>query len=60
MINLGNSVNLFSKDNTEPSREGDLVEGVTTMAAVSRETKAWPVIEKSSVAPGDPKKGLKR
>jgi hypothetical protein len=53
--NLGNSVNLFSKDNTEPSREGDLVEGVTTMAAVSGETKAGRSGESFFVAPGSPK-----
>jgi len=44
-------VKLFSKDNTDPSREGDLAEGVTTMAEVSGETEAGLSGESCFVAP---------
>lgn len=52
MINLGNSVDLFSKDNTEPSRRSDFAEGVTTIAEVSGETEAGRLDESPFVAPG--------
>lgn len=56
MINLGNSVNIFSKENTEPSFRGNLEEGVTTMAEVLGKIEAGWQGEKLAIAPSGPKK----